>query len=96
MSYKLSKLAEEDLMAIAAYSKKHWGKLIAKHYINALHICFESLSRTPQLGKSRDAIKLGYLSMNEGSHVIFYKLTADNHVVIVRILHQRMDFSRHL
>jgi plasmid stabilization system protein ParE len=30
-----------------------------------------------------------------GSHVIFY-LRADDHVDVVRILHARRDFARHL
>lgn len=96
MSYKLSQLAEQDLISIARHSAKHWGKVRAKRYMTALNNCFELLSDNPQLGKSRDAIKDGYLSLNEGSHTVFYKLDDNNHVIIIRILHQRMDFTRHI
>lgn len=96
MPYKLSKLAEDDLLAIARYSLKHWGKQRAKLYIQALDSRFEQLGQNPQLGQRRDAIKLGYFSFNEGSHVIFYKHSADDAIMIIRILHQRMDFIRHL
>jgi len=34
-------------------------------------------------------------SFQVGSHVVFYRLI-DKHIDIVRILHQRMDFERHL
>ncbi len=96
MSYKLSQRAEKDIISIAKYSLQQWGKAAAKRYVTSLHACFELLSSNPRLGRPRDVIKSGYLSINEGSHVVFYKINDDNDVIIIRVLHQRMDFTRHL
>jgi len=37
----------------------------------------------------------GYRKVRAGSHIIFFKVTTDG-IDVVRILHQKMDFNRHL
>ncbi len=96
MSYRLSKLAEEDLIAISRYSVENFGKASAKRYLEALNFRFGQLSEYPLMGRSRDEIKPGYFSIAEGSHVIFYKIDNQNQVLIIRVLHSRMDFPQHL
>jgi toxin ParE1/3/4 len=49
----------------------------------------------PHLGRDCGHIRDGYRKYASGSHVLFYRL-ADDGVDIVRILHERMDFGRHL
>jgi len=40
-------------------------------------------------------VRSGYRKKKSGSHVIFFKLIDDG-IDVIRILHQRMDFDRHL
>ena len=40
-------------------------------------------------------VRQGYRKIRSGSHVIFFKVTGEG-IDVVRILHQRMDFERHL
>jgi toxin ParE1/3/4 len=47
------------------------------------------------LGQECPNVRSGYYKNACGSHVLFYRLTAEG-VDIVRILHERMDFERHI
>jgi toxin ParE1/3/4 len=40
-------------------------------------------------------VRSGYLKYRSGSHFVFYRLT-EGGIDVVRILHTRMDFERHL
>jgi toxin ParE1/3/4 len=47
------------------------------------------------MGQDCSDIRAGYWKIPSGSHVLFYRLTADG-IDVVRILHERMDFERHI
>jgi toxin ParE1/3/4 len=49
----------------------------------------------PRRGVACDEIRSGYRKLLAGSHILFFRVSA-NRVVVVRILHARMDFDRHL
>lgn len=55
----------------------------------------ESLVDAPHRGVAVDAVRLGYRHLRAGSHVIFYRISGET-IEIVRILHARMYFARHL
>ena len=94
-SVVLTPLAEEDIVAIAAYTLANWGEAQMDQYVGDLHARFEQLTRFPDSGRLRRDIGPGYRSIVQGSHVVFYRVTARN-VVIVRVLHGRMRHERHL
>lgn len=94
-SFYLSPLAEDDLRHIILYSRDNWGNQQAARYFQSLDSRFRWLADNPDLGKSCHHIKEDYLSFHEGRHVVFYtKIT--NGIAIARILHERMNFQRHL
>jgi toxin ParE1/3/4 len=94
-SYALSRQADNDIQAIAEDSVRTWGLARAETYILALHQAFQQLSEFPDMGRDVSHIRPGYRRMDSNSHAVFYKKT-DSGVLIVRVLHQRMDFVRHL
>lgn len=47
-------------------------------------------------GRTADEVRAGYRKAAVGSHVLFYRMAVDGTLDIVRILHQRMDVTRHL
>lgn len=64
-------------------------------YVDDLQRRFGQLARFPDSGRRRSDIGRHYRSVVQGSHVIFYRVTAKD-VVIVRVLHGRMSAERHL
>ncbi len=93
--FKLTLKAKADLKTVGCYTQKRWGIRQRNKYLASLDARMHWLVENPQLGKKRDDIKSGYLSYQEGRHVIFYRQTDDN-IEIIGVLHQRMDFEQHL
>jgi toxin ParE1/3/4 len=54
-----------------------------------------ALASDPLRGRACDEIRPGYRKGHAGSHVIFYRVE-DRRIDVVRIVHRRMDFERHL
>ncbi len=94
-SFRLSKLAKQDLRAIGRYTQKTWGREQRNLYLAQLDACFQELAQEPQRGRTCNEIRLGYRKYHIGRHLIFY-LEASEGIQIIRILHDRMDVNEHL
>jgi toxin ParE1/3/4 len=82
--------ARADLDAIARYTERRWGIARKRLYLDMLRRRFADLRTASGLGAARDDIRPGYRSIMCGSHIVFYRETADR-IEILRVLHQRMD-----
>lgn len=94
--YLLSPAARADLDEIWDYTCQRWGIEQAEDYLRQLQRSIERAADDPRIGETIDQVRPGYLKLASGSHVVFYRLTADSAVDVIRILHQRMDIDRHL
>lgn len=93
--YVLSPLAQADLEAIWDYTAETWGAVQAEAYVRQVMESIKHVASNPSLGRNCDHVRRGYRRFATGSHVVFYRLSGDL-IDVVRILHQRMDFDRHL
>jgi toxin ParE1/3/4 len=98
----LSRLAENDLANIAAWTAETYGQRQSEIYIDALLDTIDELSAgEPIHSKARDEIATGLRTLHmtkrgrRGRHLLVYK-AADDILTIVRILHDSMEVSRHL
>ena len=92
--YRLSPLAETDLEQIWLYTFKTWSLEQADSYYSGFVAAFEGLAAGRKTGRPVD-IREGYLKYAVGSHLVFYRIT-DSSVDVIRVLHQKMDATRHL
>ncbi|MEE3622791.1 type II toxin-antitoxin system RelE/ParE family toxin [Nitrospirillum sp. BR 11752] len=93
--YALSGKARDDLKSIARELLTLWGAAQAERYTYGLHELFGRLVRFPDLGRDAGGIRPGYLRIESGSHVVFYRKAA-NGILVIRVLHAHMDLSQHL
>lgn len=93
--YELSKKANDDLNEIYLFSHSRFGEAKADAYLLALHERFLLLAAQPLSGRPIDHIRKGYFRHQHASHAILYQLTA-NGIIVMRVLHQRMDIRRHI
>lgn len=91
----LSPRAEADLEEIWDYTAARWSEDQAEDYIRNIWEAIGTVAEKPGKGLSCDDVRLGYRKYCVGSHVLFFRYTGTK-IDIVRILHQRMDFGRHL
>jgi toxin ParE1/3/4 len=95
MKVVLSPEAQNDLDEIWEFSARRWGDAQAERYVRDIWLAVERISHDPRVGSRCDDVRVGYRKYGVGSHVLFYR-ELDDKIDIVRILHARMDFDRHL
>ena len=93
--YIISPRAQADIEEIWDYTVGRWNDNQAVRYIRAIQEAIETIAADPARGRSCEQVRAGYRKYAVGSHVIFYRGSADG-IDVVRVLHQRMDFERHL
>jgi toxin ParE1/3/4 len=93
--FRLSKKAEDDISGIARYTIDQFGVEQARSYRDSIIACFQYLAESPGMGRKLDKIREGYQRFDHRSHVIFYKSVGKG-ILIIRVLHKRMDAPQHL
>lgn len=92
--YRLSRRAAIDLEAVAEYTIERFGIEQARRYREELKACFEQLVGNPSMGRRAEQLAHGLQRFEHQSHIVFYQREADG-LLIVRVLHSRMDVPRH-
>ena len=87
--------ARRDLVGIRDYTIRTWGKQQAIDYLSGIEACFGRINAQPEQGSLFPTEVGDYKRVKCGSHYVFYH-EAPEVVAIIRILHERMDFERHL
>ena len=96
MSFYLTRTAKADLKSIGRYTQKTWGVNQRNTYLKEIDRAFHDISNNPNIGRNCDYIRPGYRKYKVGKYYIFYREVSIQEVEIVRVLHERMDISRHL
>ena len=95
--YILSKKSQEDLRKIWYYTVDTWSEEQADIYFRNLIKSLDSIADDPNsVGSSYEEVRAGYRGLRSGRHIIFYRILKNGNARIIRILHERMDFGRHL
>jgi len=93
--YVLSKAAVTDLRGVWKFGEAQWGSDQAERYTRRLRLAMETVASDPRRGLPSDNVRPGYRRFAVGTHMLFFRPHPAG-IEIVRILHQRMDFDRHL
>ena len=92
--FRISRRADSDLGEIADYTIAEFGVQQVRRYRDDLSRCFQTLSEQPGLGRAADTIARGLRRFEYESQVVFFVLDGED-ILIVRVLHNRMDVGRH-
>ncbi len=91
---RFSRRAEADLLNIAGYTLRKWGKVQAARYLKELEASCRLIADNPDLGRVCDNIRPGLRRHEHGKHVLFYRQEREG-ILVSRILHHRMMPDRH-
>lgn len=96
----LGELAERDFSGIIDWTAENFGPRQAERYADAILAAIDAIAKNPISSRSRERgeIGSGYRSVHvarPGRHFILYRLEGTNAVLVVRILHDSMELSRH-
>jgi len=90
---RLSRKAIADLDSIWDYTVETWSKEQARQ----IYTTIQGLNSLPAfLEKDYYVIKTGFLGFKFGHHIVFYKRHKDGSILVDRILHEKMDYQRHV
>ena len=95
MQSVISPRAQKDIDDIWDYTVERWGEQQADAYVRLLEAAIAAVAADPTIGQACDDVRPGYRMRFVGSHILFYRTTMTA-LIVVRILHQRMDVERHL
>lgn len=93
-AFRFSHRAEADLLGIAKYTLRTWGKAQTARYLRDLEVFCQTLADNPSLGRPCDIVRSGLRRMEHGKHVVFYRQDRTS-ILISRILHQSMLPEKH-
>jgi toxin ParE1/3/4 len=104
---RLAAAAEVDYYAILAWTAEQFGLAQMHVYKETLTAALDALDAGPTAPGAKPAVDLpqGFFALHvarrrrKGRHVIVFRVRRDGqeeHVEVLRILHDAMDISRHL
>jgi toxin ParE1/3/4 len=94
--------AKRDIIDVLVYTRERWGEGQAHAYGEIIREALVAIIHDPRCGKPCDDVRAGILAYHisqcgrRARHVVFYRVRADGVVEVVRLLHDAMDFERHL
>jgi toxin ParE1/3/4 len=85
--------AVEDLTEIWNYTLKIWSESQADLYYEMLVSVCRGIASNPAFGRNYDRIAEDIFGFVVHKHVVFSKITPQDEVLIIRILHGSMDLK---
>jgi toxin ParE1/3/4 len=92
---ELTEITRADLKSIRRYSIRTWGQDRTSQYMTAIRDTLKGLVRGTVPTRNRDDLRPGLQMVPSGRHCIFFEAD-QSRVLVVRVLHDRMDYRRHL
>ena len=92
---ELTEIARADLKSIRRYSERTWGSERTTEYMAALRDTMKALLAGTVVSRSRDDLRPGLQMATSGRHSVFFEVD-QSRILVVRVLHDRMDYQRHL
>ena len=95
MQIKRTVAADEDLINIYLYGNQNFGQSKAESYYAEINQTFLFLADNPLASPERFEFEPPVRIHAHGKHLIIYTIE-DDFILIVRVLHHRMDVDMHL
>lgn len=93
---RLRPAARNDFLDIGDQTRDRWSKAQAERYLSQILEVIAEIGRHPFVGAEVGWVRPDYRRRRAGSHLIFYVITGEDLVEVVRILHERSDIPRRL
>ncbi|MDX8520319.1 type II toxin-antitoxin system RelE/ParE family toxin [Mesorhizobium dulcispinae] len=92
---RFSPKAKADFDGIWNYSLDRWGAERAEAYVRSIHSVLTLIDEFPAIARNASDVRPGLLKYAVGSHVVYLRMNEQS-IDVVRILHQQMDYPKHL
>ena len=93
-AYRFTQSAREDLIEIWPYTQESWGEAQADDYQDALHLCCARIAASQ--APTKPVPGLAGVRAHHCRHHYLFVIDQDTAVVIVAVLHERMNLIERL
>jgi toxin ParE1/3/4 len=101
---RLAQQAELDLFEIAKWTAQNFGARQAEYYAGTVSLAIEALNDGPEImgSKARDEVGPGIRTLHvarhgrKGRHFVVFRVSGEDVLDVLRLLHDSMDLARHL
>lgn len=95
MTYRTTRQADQDIIDIYLWGCREFGQSQAEHYHEGLAGTFDLIAANPRMARERSDFNPAVRLHPYDLHLIVY-VVDDAGVLIVRVLHGRREWERHL
>ena len=92
----VSRAASGDLREIYAYTFERWGERQADSYLGDLQNAMDGIAAGSALVRPLASRHQDMFKLQQGRHLIIYCEPTPDEVLVVRVLHDRMDIDARL
>lgn len=92
----LTKAARSDLRRIYAYTFMEWGERQAETYLDALRQAMNRIADGSGTARPLRSQHPDMFKLKQGRHLIIFQQSDEDHILVIRVLHERMDIDAHL
>jgi toxin ParE1/3/4 len=92
---ELTREADRDLIEIYLYGIERFGPARAERYAEDLGVKIATAAENPSFGSDYGFVRPGLRRYECVAHAIYYRRTGAG-ILVLRVLHGRMDPGRHL
>jgi toxin ParE1/3/4 len=94
MQLEISKQAHRDIDSLYVYGLENFGEKTADEYVVGLLDLFDLLKINPRMAVEIPSLKRKTRMLRYRRHLAFYRIDLSR-LIIVRIFHQRQNWSAH-
>ena len=93
--FRVSRAALADIREVGRYTQQQWGKVQRRLYLDEMNNRFQFLAENSAIAPERRSFDPPVRIYPFQKHLIVFVME-EGGILILRILHQRMDVSAHL
>ena len=96
LNYQIAPEAVDDLLGIARYTIRTWGKEQAQSYETTLERSFAVIAKDVENGRVFSKRRPDLRFVRSKHHFVFYLIEKDKSPLILAVFHERMDLINRL
>jgi toxin ParE1/3/4 len=90
--YRVTRQAAADLRDIGRFTQERWGRSARIDYLQRIEKAFGLVAANPSLGRPRPELSGEVRTFPVGRHLAVYRVDEGGQMVVIRVVHQVMDY----
>lgn len=89
---RVTRRAAADLRSIGRFTQARWGRQARVDYLGRIEQALSQLAANPSMGRPRPEVSNEIRAFPVGRHLVIYRVADRDRIVVIRVVHQAMDY----